>query len=108
MFGCIAVYVDDKIMLILRAKETEIHDNGVWLATAREHHDSLKKQFSKMRSIEVLGAAPTNWQNLPSDAADFEESVLGACQLILAGDARIGRVPAERKRKGLKKSKKRK
>jgi len=31
MFGCLAVYVKDKIVLILRDKPTA--DNGVWLAT---------------------------------------------------------------------------
>jgi hypothetical protein len=36
---------------------------------------------------------------LPLDADDFEESVLRACALVRAGDARIGKVPKARKRK---------
>ena len=39
MFGCLAVYVGDKIVFILRDKPDKTADNGVWLATTREHHD---------------------------------------------------------------------
>src|SRR4029077_12998843 len=41
MFGCLAVYVKDKIVLILRDKPTNTSDNGVWLATTKDHHESL-------------------------------------------------------------------
>jgi hypothetical protein len=33
MFGCLAIYVKDKIVLILRDKRASTADNGVWLAT---------------------------------------------------------------------------
>ena len=33
MFGCLAIYVRDKIVLVLRDKPTNTADNGVWLAT---------------------------------------------------------------------------
>src|SRR6516164_11844252 len=36
MFGCLAVYVEDKIVLILRDKREPTADNGVWLATTEE------------------------------------------------------------------------
>jgi hypothetical protein len=35
MFGCLAVYVEDKIVLILREKRDVTEDNGVWLANHR-------------------------------------------------------------------------
>ena len=41
MFGCLAIYVKDKIVLILRDKPTNTADNGVWLATTHEHHRML-------------------------------------------------------------------
>jgi hypothetical protein len=50
-----------------------------------------------MRSIRLLGKAVTGWQVLPADAHDFEEAALRACDLILAGDPRIGKVPASRR-----------
>jgi hypothetical protein len=50
-----------------------------------------------MRSIGVLGTAVTGWQVLPADASDFEESALRACELVLARDPRIGKVPSTRR-----------
>ena len=105
MFGCLAIYVQDKIVLILRDKpnqtSTQTADNGVWLATTAEHHQSLRREFPSMRSIDVLGknvlcGKVTGWQVLPADAPDFEEAALRACELVLAGDPRIGKVPGER------------
>ena len=96
MFGCIAVYVDDKIVLILRERQPA-YDNGVWLATSREHHETLRREFPGMRSIRVLGGSVTNWQLLPADSPDFEEAALRACRLVLSGDPRIGRRPKPRR-----------
>jgi len=93
MFGCLAVYVERKIVLILRDKREPAADNGVWLATTLEHHDSLRREFPNMRSIRVFGRKVTGWQVLPADAPDFEESALRACELIAARDPRIGKVP---------------
>ena len=104
MFGCLAVYVRDKIVLILRDRRDEPADNGVWIATTREHHASLGREFPNMRSIGVLGKKVTGWQVLPSDAPDFEQAALHACELIVAGDPRIGKVPGMRRsRSGVKK-----
>jgi hypothetical protein len=97
MFGCLAVYVADKIVLILRDKSDRTEDNGVWLATTKDHHESLRREFPNMRSIRVLGRGVTSWQVLPMDAPDFEEATLRACECILAADPRIGKVPGARR-----------
>jgi len=97
MFGCVAVYVGEKIVLILRDKPSYTDDNGVWLATGKEHYESLRREFPNMRSIRVLGRDVTSWQILPADAPDFEEAALRACELILAGDPRIGKLPGARR-----------
>ncbi len=96
MFGCLAVYVEDKIVFLLRDKRDGTADNGVWLATTPEHHESLRREFPNMRSIQLLGKETTGWQVLPADSLDFEEAALRACELILAGDSRIGKVPKRR------------
>jgi hypothetical protein len=101
MFGCIAVYVGDKIVLILRHKPGADADNGVWLATTSEHHPSLRRDFPNMRSIGVFGKGETGWQVLPSDAEDFEEAAMRACDLILARDPRIGKIPKSRRKKSV-------
>jgi hypothetical protein len=100
MFGCLAIYVEEKIVLILRDQPQSRADNGVWIATTVQHHETLAREFPRMRSIQVLGKGTTGWQVLPVDAPDFEEAALHACDLILAGDARIGKVPKRRIRAG--------
>ena len=95
-FGCTAVYVGEKIVLILRDKIKEPDANGVWLATTYEHHESLLREFPSMRSISVLGPGTTGWQLLHVNDAHFEESVMRACQLILTSDPRIGKVPTQK------------
>jgi hypothetical protein len=97
MFGCLAVYIGAKIVLILRDKPGASPDNGVWLATTEEHHESLRRTFPNMRSIQVLGKKATGWQLLPADAPDFEEAALQACELIAVRDPRIGKVPKKRR-----------
>jgi hypothetical protein len=97
MFGCLAVYVEDKIVVILRDRPGKTADNGVWLATTEQHHEALRREFPNMRSIQVLGKIVTGWQVLPVDAPDFEEAALRACELIVAGDPRIGKVPGARR-----------
>jgi hypothetical protein len=100
MFGCLAVYVDEKIVLILRDKQGENADNGVWLATTEEHHESLRREFPDMRSIQIFRKKVTGWQVLPADAPDFEEAALRACELVAARDPRIGKVPGARRSRG--------
>jgi hypothetical protein len=100
MFGCLAVYVKEKIVLILRDKRDQSADNGVWLATTEAHHPSLRRDFPHMRSIQIFGKSVTGWQVLPDDAPDFEEAALRACELIVARDPRIGKIPGARRASG--------
>jgi hypothetical protein len=98
MFGCLSIYVGNKIVLMLREKQKQREDNGVWLATTEEHHTSLRREFPSMRSIQLFGKEVTGWQVLPADAADFEEAAIRACELIIARDPRIGKVPESRRK----------
>jgi hypothetical protein len=98
MFGCLAVYLGDKIVLILRERRDPPADNGVWIATTEEHHESLAREFPSMRSIQLFGEGNTGWQVLPADAPDFEQAALHACELIVARDPRIGKVPKSRRK----------
>jgi hypothetical protein len=99
MFGCHAIYIEEKLVLILRNQQEHQRDNGVWIASQLDHHASLKSNFPSMRSIELLGKGPTKWQNLPADADDFEESALKACHFIRKRDPRIGTYPKPRRKK---------
>ena len=99
MFGCHAIYSEKKILLIVRKKEDHTDANGVWIATGKEHHESLKKELPSMRSVYILsnGKNETGWQMIHEDAHDFEESVIRTCELIIKGDERIGKIPKAKK-----------
>lgn len=101
MFGAHAVYVEEKIVFIVRDRDSHTDCNGVWLATSHEHHESLKKEFPNMHSVYVLsdGKGETGWQMLHAEADDFESSVIRACELVLHGDPRIGKIPKPKKKK---------
>jgi hypothetical protein len=96
LFGCLAIYLGEKIVLALRRKEVETADNGVWVATTREHHDSLRRELPSLRSIQLFGTEDSGWQILPEDSDDFTVEVHHACELIRRGDARIGKVPKKK------------
>lgn len=99
MFGCTAVYVGEKIVVILRRREDFPDDNGIWLATAPEHHASLQAELPSMRSLRLFGPGPTGWQNIPEESSTFEEEAFRVCALVRKGDPRIGKVPARKRPK---------
>lgn len=101
MFGLWAIYVNKKIMLILRQRKDHSDTNGIWIATNQEHHKSLKSELPSLCSISTYsgGLRETEWQVLPVDSDDFEASVRKVCELIKHNDHRIGRIPDPRQRK---------
>ena len=101
MFGCHAIYVGEKIVLIVRNRKDHTDCNGVWIATSQEAHASLKKDLPSMCSISIFsdGKTESAWQMLPLSADDFESSVIKACEFITHGDERIGRIPKKKKKK---------
>lgn len=108
MFGCRAIYVDGKIVLIFRDRPKNPRDNGLWLATTHDHHASLRRDFPMMRSLELFGTkGETGWQVLPLDDEDFEEAAMKACRLVRQRDPRIGKVPPKKTSTGKTASKKR-
>lgn len=98
MFGCLAIYIGEKIVLILRDRPKNPDDNGLWLATTPEHHESLRREFPMMRSIALFDKEVTGWQVLPASEPDFEEAAMRACELVMRGDPRIGKVPKKKAR----------
>jgi hypothetical protein len=99
MFGCHAIYVQNKIVLMLRRKEDFPEDNGVWVASTPEHKSKLKAEFPTLRSIGLFGEVTSTWQNLPQISDSFEEDVKRICELILKRDQRIGKIPKTKKKK---------
>jgi len=104
MFGSHALYVDEKIVFILRRKENSSRDNGVWVAMMPERIESVAKQFPALRLIEMFQTTGrtgfSGWLNLPESEEGFEESVYELCRLVASGDPRIGKIPKPKKRIG--------
>jgi hypothetical protein len=103
MFGGFVVYIGEKMILFLYDQEKWPNFKGVSLATTPEHYHSLAQEFSSTRGAEPQKIGKRPWLLIPADAVDFEEQVLKACEMILNGDERIGRLPEENKLKPAKK-----
>lgn len=96
MFGCTAIYVGPRIVLVLRDRQTA--DDGVWVATTAEHHASLRRELPSLRSITVFGPGESGWQVIPASGEGFEEEVLRVCAMVKRADPRVGKVPKGKKR----------
>ncbi|MDB5022841.1 MAG: hypothetical protein JWP78_596 [Mucilaginibacter sp.] len=45
MFGMHYLYLGKRIRFILRRQDNEPDLNGIWIATSKQHHPSLKKDI---------------------------------------------------------------
>lgn len=97
-FGCTALYRGDEILFILRQAEKHPADNGVWVATAREHHAGLRRELPSLRFVGVIGGESSDWLLVPDDSPTFETEVRRACELVRSGDPRVGKVPQSRRK----------
>ncbi len=94
MFGMHYIYWGKRIMLILRRSGKEPDLNGIWVATDKVHHESLKNDIPELGPFIMNGdERHGNWLLLQDDAEDFEGAAIKVCELITHGDARIGRIP---------------
>jgi hypothetical protein len=102
MFSGYAVYLGDKIVCMLRDSPKSPEDNGIWLVlseTIDPASPTLRREFPSLRSIRLLGGAINHWLLIPSDSPSFESEALHACDLLLARDPRLGRIPKSRQTK---------
>lgn len=92
MFGFTYVYLDDRLLCSLRDSARQTGSNGMWLFTTSEHVDSLAREFPNLSKRQLWRSGKNAWIVLASRLEDFEEYAYKACELILNGDRRIGRV----------------
>lgn len=91
-FGFTYVYLDDKLLCTLRNSLKQPSSNGMWLFTTTEYVDSLGKEFPQLPRRYLWRSGKNAWVILASRLEDFEEYAFKACELILKGDCRIGRL----------------
>jgi hypothetical protein len=99
MFSGFAVYVGEKIVLMLRDSLKQPKDNGVWLVfseAANLADPGVRQDFPSLRLIDLLGGKIAHWRLIPADSSTFESEALHACDLLLKHDLRFGRIPQSR------------
>ena len=92
MFGFTSVYLEDRLLFSLRDSVKQPGSNGMWLYTTTEHLDSLAREFPDLPRRQLWRSGKKAWVVLASRLPGFEEYAFKACELILQGDHRIGRV----------------
>ncbi len=102
MFGFTYVYLDEKLLLSLRESAKQPKYNGVWLYTEAEHVESLRAEFPELprRCFWKSKQSGSGWVILAAGLEDFEECAYRACEMILRGDRRVGRVTRRKGRDG--------
>lgn len=93
-FGLTYVYLGERLLLALRQSERQPRFNGVWLYTEAEHVEGLRAEFPQLprRCFWKSKKSRSGWVIIASGLEDFEECAFKACELILRGDRRVGRV----------------
>ncbi len=99
--GMFYIYWDKKIVLIARQTQKNPQHNGLWIATQREAHASLKVEIPAITDFVFDEGANVDsaWLLLSDVHDDFETAAIAVCELISVRDKRIGR--ATKKSEGL-------
>jgi hypothetical protein len=92
IFGSTNVYLGDKLLFSLRNSLKHTGTNGIWIYTTSEHVDSLAKEFPQLPRRQLWRSGRNCWVVLASRLEEFEEYAFKACELVLKGDQRIGRI----------------
>ncbi len=102
LFGSTNVYLEDKLLFSLRNSIKRPSTNGIWVYTTAEHLNSLAKEFPELPRRQFWRSGKNGWVVLPSRLESFEEYAFKACELVLKGDQRIGRVTRVTRERNLK------
>jgi hypothetical protein len=97
-FGFTYVYLDELLLCALRDSAKRPGANGVWLFTTTDHVSSLGSEFRDLPRRYLWRSGENAWVVLASRLELFEEYAFKACELMLTGDRRIGRLSRGRSR----------
>jgi hypothetical protein len=90
MFGCLAIYLHGRLMLVLASGEEPW--NGLLIPTEHQFHDAIVKEFNDVAQHSVL----KKWLYLPEATEDFETVASDIIDAIRMNDERFGVEPKER------------
>jgi hypothetical protein len=97
MFGGLAAYLFDRLMLILvePTKTGRWQWHGVLVGTDHEHHASLRSEFPAMAPHGVL----RKWLFVDSTHPAFESTMEAVARCVARNDSRFGVVPRPLRRR---------
>ena len=90
MFGCLAVYLHGRLMLVLASGEEPW--DGLLIPTEHQFHDAIQKEFSDVVQHSVL----KKWLYLSEATEDFETVASDIIETVRMNDERFGVEPKER------------
>ena len=92
-FGMHYVYLDKKIVLMLRKTGKGDGLNGIFVATVKAHHLTLINDVPALTgfTLDTGERYESHWKFLSEEDDAFERSAIKICELISHGDKRIGK-----------------
>jgi hypothetical protein len=90
MFGCLAIYLHGRLMLVLASGEEPW--DGLLIPTEHQFHDAILKEFRDVVQHFVL----KKWLYLPEATEDFETVASDIVEAVRMNDHRFGVEPKER------------
>lgn len=90
--GMYYIYFEGKIVFIFRKVAKNPQHNGIWIATRREDHASLRTEIVALCDFDFGDEVfEPNWLQLKDGQEDFEEAAIALCELVTRRDQRIGK-----------------
>jgi hypothetical protein len=88
MFGGLAAYLHDRLLMVLvePTKSGRWKWHGVLVATSKERHDAIRKEFPSMAPHDVL----SKWLYVDSRDDEFEPVMQAVAEAMARHDARFG------------------
>ncbi|MEJ7826786.1 MAG: hypothetical protein WKF91_01270 [Segetibacter sp.] len=91
MLGCYGLFVNKKLVVLLRERDNQPEFNGVFIATQPEYFDELSNELHSSNMDFDIDGAEYTWIFISEDLEDFKDKVKKAAELIKNGDQRIGK-----------------
>lgn len=91
MLGCYGLFVNKKLVMLLRERDNQPEFNGVFVATQPEYFDALSNELHSSNMDFDIDGAEYTWIFISEDLDDFKEKVKKAAEMIKNGDERIGK-----------------
>ncbi len=91
MLGCYGLFVNKKLVMLLRERDNQPEFNGVFVATQPEHFDTLSNDLHSSNMDFDIDGDEYTWIFISEDLDDFKEKVKKAAEMVKVGDQRIGK-----------------